>query len=330
MSAHEQKIREVGARDEKHQSHRAKEQEQGRARISHDVVLQGQHEGAPAFVVRRILLFQAARDRRQIRLGLFDAHAVLQLRHNLIVVIRADRPVRGRPSKRSPDLSPVNHRGWLFDHADHGDALAIQDQRASDDPGVRPESSAPHLLAEDRDRWATCVVFPVDQQPAEDPLEPQDGKYRGGGSTRDQGFRILISGEDGTVEAIDGEMLEAPALGLPVDEVRGGDRENLLPDERCRGRVPDPHDAIWIAEGERSQHDSIHHREHRGVHTDPEAQDQYRGDRERRILMESAHSVAEVAQEILKHGDTSLISMDFSGLLHATERNASKAKRFRA
>ena len=152
----QKKIRNVGARDEKHQRHRAEENHQCRAHFPDDIGVQ-RHDRYPGEiqVCVGVLFRETVGDRRQLRLRLLDLHARFQ---------SADYTQKmGAAVAQSLRAEVLQRKGVLdvlvFDrklpagrhHTDDGMAAGRDADLLSDDLQVAAESRSPERIGQNND-----------------------------------------------------------------------------------------------------------------------------------------------------------------------------------
>src|SRR5207302_1622624 len=146
-SAGEQQISDIGAGDEKDEPDGTKQNEERWPDLSNYLFVERDHNGAPPFVISRILLLKACRDRIHLGLRLLQSDAGFKASNNFEEVITALRRFFRWKCNRHPELIvPVFKTRQLHKRrhdSNNGVALAVQSDCAANNAWIGSEASLP-------------------------------------------------------------------------------------------------------------------------------------------------------------------------------------------
>ena len=160
-TARRKKVRQIRARNEKDQSHRAEKQSEIISIFTDQIFEQWRDRNARARVSGRIFFFQPRRDPFQLRPRLIDSHAGFQAAPNKQHwVNRAVLPKRDDPpGEGKPKISVLRRRHFRRHYPDHGETLIIELHRTTDHIAVAIERALPKPIADHDYRRATRLCF---------------------------------------------------------------------------------------------------------------------------------------------------------------------------
>ena len=309
--ARQHQVRDIRARNQQHESHRAEQQPQrALGRRADDAIDQPIGQDAEGGVGRRMA------GRRPAAMASSSARA------EAIVADGASRPSTIGPSspRRLVCSSGPNQSGCqsctsavgrakLPGHdPDDLDGRVAESNRPADDPALAGESLLPQP-------WLMTTARGEATKSADSKVRPMSGAVPSSskkpGPTRPTSMRAAswlaerVAGE--LRPNVGGHRLELPALGLPVAEVQV---------RRAVGKVlPDvlrPHDrdAIRLAVGQVAQDDRPQHAEDRGVGADPQRERQHRDRGEARRARQRAQAISKVLDERVHRGVVTNLPLD--------------------
>ena len=147
--AREQQAHDVRARDAEHERDGERQDEEHLADVADEILVQRNDRDARPLPLA-VLLFELRRDGRHARLRLRHGDARLQLAEDA----QDDHPAR-RARRIDPDRAPDvrgDDRRLKPRRHDPGDGrrLAVEEDRASDEPGIAVEQPSPQRVADDR------------------------------------------------------------------------------------------------------------------------------------------------------------------------------------
>ena len=308
-AAREQQVGHVGAGDQQDQADGAEQQDQRRASVLDDVVLQ-RDDPNPHLRggVLGELLAELRRDSIHLRLGLGQRHVAPdpaehgeegEVPRRGLLVVELDRREELRVGHEEPLGGQVQPEARWQD-PDHlvGDAVYLD--RASHQAGVAAVAAEPEPVAEHHHVRPAGHLFIGCEGAPQHRLHAEQREEVGGDRGEVHPLRLAIAGEvppqvRHARPARRREGLEGLAAELVVAEIPGRDRgEGLRPDPEV---VPDHDQTPGVRVRQRPEQHAIHHREDRRGCADAERQG---GDRDRgppRARAQRAPGVPEVARD---------------------------------
>ena len=255
-------------------------------------------DGAPSLVVGGIGLLQTLRDGVHLGLSLFEGDTGLEAAYAEVVVIAADGGFGGCECFGDPHLGVAGlvHR-WTH-NADDGVGLAIKVYGFSDGAGIGGVVRSPEFVTENDFVVLSGAVLFGAEDASVDGFDAEDGEEAGGDGACADGFGFSGAGDVKVCAGVEGHGFEDVVLFLPVEEVGGGDGEDICSGKAgLRRSVPDLNDAIDVAEGEWLEQDLVDDAKDGGVGADAEGHDDGGDERETGIFPEQSKSEAKVLQE---------------------------------
>src|SRR6185437_269346 len=292
--------------DEEHKGHRAEHHEQRRPNVADHVVAQQTDPGSPSLVVGRVSLRQALGYRVHLRLRLFHGHAWLQARNRKEVALAAHRCLLRRHSHRHPDLCPLGNCYFGPHYANNHVRSSIEGYGPAGYVRIRPEPRVPKLVAENQFViLARLVLLRREYAPIERLHAKHRKEVRGDLAGADR-LWLAVPGDVVCAKLIKRHPLKHGVLLLPIEKVRGGDRELCHAGKsRLRRNMPEAYQAIGLREGKRLQKYGVHHAEDGRIRANTERHDDDRNRCESGALGQVAQGEFQVSQE-LGHGETSV------------------------
>ena len=232
-------------------------------------------------------------DRVHVGLGLLERDAGLQSRerHEPVKVARhVGRFERERP----PELVECAVEGAPGrQHADHRVGLVVEQNRAIDDRGVRPELVHPEHMTQDHDVILPELVFIGQERAASFCLDAVDVKKMRRDTCAPDLDRVSDAGERGRSARLSGHGVEDGVVPLPVEEVQGRDAVAVA----ARRFFEDADDPVGIPIGQRPEQNAIDETENRGVRADAQCERENRDGGESRTPGQGSPAVARVLQQ---------------------------------
>ena len=157
----------------KHEAHGREQHQERRPGAADEAFGQGHEPHAPSLVLLRIGAGERQLDRRELGLGAGDRCAGREPPHDLQVVTG---PARGQVAEdgvvrqRQPELGGRRVRRRFEGRGHHADdraGLLVEQDRFSDDRGIRVKPRPPDPLAQHRDRRSSRVVVGGRQRASE-------------------------------------------------------------------------------------------------------------------------------------------------------------------
>ena len=220
--AGEQQICNVHAGDEQHESDNTKKDQQSRADIARQILLQRHDAQRPAEIAGigiGILLAQRVRERIELRLRRRDAHARMKpgqrALYEACYAVRRIGKRPGRESRGSPYFDAAEKRaaGMLEvgrHDPDDGVKVQVNAHPFPDDVRIRAEPAPPRSIAQDRHCPDSLHVILRAKHPPQGRVHSQHGKIAVGIEQDFHARRLLASGK----VAVDGER-----AGNPVEDL---------------------------------------------------------------------------------------------------------------
>jgi hypothetical protein len=211
------------------------------------------------------------------------------------IVIAPDRS--RKPEIRNVPLEPRRH------HADHSPRLAVQDERAADDPGVRAEERHPGPIVHDADGRCARRSVRLAKRPSEQGLHTEKREAVRGHPRDRQALRAGVADPVHGLAAGADDVFEGLCLLLIIQELRG--REIGTP-EVAIGRVlqDDIHQAIRPRVGKRIEDDVAKHTVDDRDRADAKRERDDGDGGETARFRECADAVGEVSPQIFQHGES--------------------------
>ncbi len=293
--AREQKVRDVGARDEQHEADRAEEDEQRRARLRPDQSLaQGDEAHAPVRVRVGVGLGESRGDAAQLLLRLRARHTFTDAADDREISTRTLTQLARLARQRRPDLRVGRVPELLRHDADHGRAPAADErQLLTDDARVSAEAALPEPVTQnDGARPARAELFRRERAAERGrDAEQREEVFRDAHARDHLGQAARV--ERQAAARVGRQPLEGAALRAPVHEVRGRDAAHF-----GRAAAPvlgrgDDH-ALGRVERQRPHQRRVHDAEDRRVDADAQPQRQHRDQRQPRPLQQRPHPVTQV------------------------------------
>src|SRR6185369_12742861 len=124
-----------------------------------------------------VLLLDATRDQTHLRLRVVDALTVFESPDHIRAVHEAARElVLSRLIRDEKIRRPECKLKIRRQHTDHGVALAVERERASNDSRIAAEASLPHAVSQHRDSWTILRVFAGLEGSSERGIDPKDAE----------------------------------------------------------------------------------------------------------------------------------------------------------
>ena len=303
----EDQVADVRARDQENQRDRSEQHHERHPDVADEELVQRHDGGAPACVLLGKLLLEPRRDDAHLGVGLRHVRARLQPRHDLRVVVLANRAVLIGVRKRHPEVpgggAPGGHRKARGHDADDRVRLTVEPERAADDVRGRAKMALPESVAEDRDVAACLGILLGEKHAAEHRPRSHDLEEVGADGARHDRLGGSGAGQRELTEAIDRHPLEAAGVALPVVEVRRRDRERRHAGKRVlRRHVEDPHEPIRLVERQRAQQHRVDEAEDRRVGADAEREHGDDRQRERGSAQQYPEGITNIGNQRLHDG----------------------------
>jgi hypothetical protein len=236
-AARQQQVREVGAGDQQNQPHGPEQHPQGRPRLVDRVVEHGLEPHDFLGVVGRKCQLQLPGDGGHLgaRPGHADAEPQPSDRPDVVDVARLHRirlgvfvPHRCRQTGAHPEIHPAERPESLRHDADHGKGAAVQLHGAAESPRIAAEAIPPRAVGEHRRARAARAVDRRLERAAAEGRHAEDGEEVRRHLHALEPERLGAGpGEDEVVPGDPGELLEAPAVALVVEQVGRRGRSEL-------------------------------------------------------------------------------------------------------
>ena len=275
--------------------------------------------GSPAFFNFGKILFGAARECGEFRVGLFDGYAGFesseQKQRTIFAGVRGligCGHFEGRPQLRgkSGQMEARRH------DADDGVIFAIEADGAADQRSVRYELPLPEFVAEDHDAVAARLNFLVIEGSAELGRNAEHAEIIWRNSGRADCLRLASGLAHGSevhraILIRCGGVCEDLVRFAPCEEIGNGNGIGVRKKTVPRIDGGDYCDALGIATRRTPQHKGADQTEHRGVHSDAESEgeDGYGG--EAGVLAELTETIAQIRE----HRAKPIAELDFADLL---------------
>ena len=161
LAAHQQQVRDVRARDQKHETNRSEQRDQDRPGVAdHHIFERAHHRRHAARLVWREAFFVAARQRGQLGGGLLDAdagaHAGNQV--HFLAGAKGERSAHRDRRGRSPRLDPARVVAVRGHHAGDRERQFIDGDAAADHRRRRAVTPSPQPFADHDDRLASWLI----------------------------------------------------------------------------------------------------------------------------------------------------------------------------
>ena len=153
----EQKIGDIGARDEQYETDGTEQNEQGRFHLADEKIAQRDHADGPTVVVFGILFCETVGDRVELSVRLIESDARLDATSQSKPMASATlepTPEKRIINDRNPYLAALLHlrKAEVGRHdADDGERALVERDGGAGDVGVGTERAAPKVFAEDDD-----------------------------------------------------------------------------------------------------------------------------------------------------------------------------------
>ena len=220
----------VGARDQEHQPGDAPEQVQGRAHVTHQLVVQPAGSHPTSRIGVGVLPLEARGDGRQLRPGALERHRWFQAADGEVRVPAAAGRLGplGDPQVRQPGKPEAGRQ-----HADDRPGVAADSHGPFQDVGVGVETPLPIVVADER-RAAAGLRFLGSERAPDDRLDAEHAKEVGVHDGDARILRDLARGHGELATAVGGHRLEGRALVAPVAEVGDPGPRRTAPPNRGR------------------------------------------------------------------------------------------------
>ena len=299
--AHDQQVREIDARDHQDETNRAEHDQQRRAHVTDDRVVQGCDHRREVAVRIRAAPAEIGREAAQFRARALDRRVRLQASHHTDASPRAARRggvERGWHEEADRVARAVLGQGpeSLRHHADHGVRLAVERERASEDRAIAAELRMPERVRQDDHASAAGVIL-VRAEHAAERGRGAEQREEIGGHLFAQDLHGFPGSREGAGHAgVAREALER--LGEPVVfEVGRRDAKARRRRAARRRHLRQLHEPIGVRVGQRPEQHAIDNAEHGSVGADAERdrQDGHRGEAGR--PPERAQGVSDLVDE---------------------------------
>ncbi len=293
----EQEIRNVGAGNEKDETHRAEENDQRGTNVLHNLILKVNHIGADGRIRLGILLGESRCDCFHFSAPLVERHAWFQARgsdYSRMPITIVWKRV-GPRLKRNENIGSLKELKARRQNADERVGLRIEcDGLADPIPGTA-KAALPERIADHGHGRAADSVFLGKKCAADNWRDTQEREKPGSDVPAFESLRLAAAGEREICEAGGFHRFEGAALVAPVFIVlvRGGDRgEHGV-------AFDDQHDVRGIAIGERAKQHAVDDSKDRSVRANAESERQHRDNRKARILQQHPEAVFQIVQEAI-------------------------------
>ncbi len=298
---HQHQVREVGAGDQQQQRHGRRQHPQRPAEAAGELLAVGsdQHAFLPRVAARELLLEPPA-DAVELGRHLLAARARAGARDHAdevggLAVVAPRVLVRGERD-RKVDVADGEQelRGH---HADHGEGLAVQRERAADHLGVAAEAALPESVRQHHDLLVARDVVRGTEGAPERRRDPQHVEEVGGDAQPRDPLRVLVAVQVPAPVREARDALERAGAVAVVAEL--GQREGIAVGRGVAG--VDPVEPLRLGEGQRLEQHRVQDAVERRVGADPERQRHEREQREAGGEGEAAQRVAQVLGDVV-HG----------------------------
>ena len=213
------------------------------------------------------------------------------------------RPVEPRrvvasTHQRKPGVRILRRGHLRRHHADDGEILIVQVNRATDCVRIAIECALPKTIADHDDGWSADFVFVfakcaagLRRQPDDIEKIPCDRRARN--ALR---FAAANAAQISRFFVCDGELFENRVVISPIEGIGQRNRE-ILPRS---GRLIQYHDAVGIRIWERPQQNGVDHTEDGGVGADAQAERNYRDGSKAGLFRQHAQCVAKILHHIAR------------------------------
>ncbi len=250
--AGQEQARDVGAGDQEDGGDGQDEHDQGPARVSQELLAQGQHEG-PEALVREVAL-EAPRHDRDVFLRLGQAGPRLGARDHLQIVGAPVGQLLGREGRRYPEPDvPLHELELPRHHPHHRVLLAVQEEVPAENARIASESSLPEPVAQ-HDHAGRAGPVLLGGEHAPDPGgHAEQGEEGGGDTPRLHLLRLAVARQHEARGRGRRHLFERLALSAQGPVAR---RREVVAREADRGGVvPDHQETLGVAEGQLSEQD---------------------------------------------------------------------------
>ena len=293
-SARHEQARHVGAGDEQEQSHRPEQQQQGAARVAHDLLLQRDETDAPAAVFSmrtairpRLLPFHPGGEPRQLRADRRGRDAGRQTSEHAQRVRGPVLPLLLGESEGKPQLGALRmaearmgKREPRGHHPHDGVRPGVEHHRLAEDGTVAAETAPPETVADHHHVVVPGPLVVLPQRAPEPRRRAQHRKQRRRDPRPHDALRFGAAGEVEAHVAKRGHSGEQ-ARPLPVLEILGNGRAHVA-HAQTQEVAFDEAQLVHRGIGERAQQGRVHDAEDGGGRADSEAEDRDHEGREPR------------------------------------------------
>ncbi len=304
LRACEHEVRQVGARNEQHETHRPLQNPERSPQAPDQIVLQPVEPETVPFEIRHVSASALGRPLLQHRLKigprLCEADAVLEPPDEVEEMTAAVTGVRGVERQRQPHLNSlvVNVEPRRHD-SDDPRGRSVDGDCTADDGFVAVERRAPQLARENRDVLCLGQRVLACEVPSADRGHTEHGHQLRRDDRGVDAARLILRAEIHRAGAVPTDLLKGLVARGEFDELRRGDPELIEPETRELAR--DENQPLRLRVRQRLQHDSVDHAEDRGVRAYAERQREHRDRSVTRALPQTAERV----EKILFHADSS-------------------------
>jgi hypothetical protein len=294
-------IRDVDARHQQHEHHRADQRQERGTDLSDHLLLHVKEHHGPPGVALRLLMFQIGVDPSHLTERLIERDAVAHPRERVraAAAVHRGKLCQAQTVGDEEVAFLADHGEGRGHHANHCLRSGVGGQRLAEDVLPGAETTTPEFVAQDDD-FAGAEILVSGVGAAKQRLHAQRAKDVGRNHEPVNLIGAAVDDHRQARRPHHAQMLERVRALAPGDEIG---RRDHVPAGAAAAGLPHGHDATGFAIRQRFDHHRAHDAEDGGGRADAEGERGQSRDSEARRPSQHAQSMAEVAGGVIDQRD---------------------------